>query len=126
LDTLAGVVKSITPADPVPVPAQAAQEGLAWRWDESESEGVTRLREVSARPLGFSFTFSSHPQFDFCFKWPVLREIVRRFLSVMNCFVVLAYSFVLALVLFSHFIFSFVRSFGLFRRAAWPNILQFV
>jgi hypothetical protein len=57
LDTLAGVVKSITPADPVPVPPQAAQEGLAWRWDESESEGVTRLREVSGRPLGFGFTF---------------------------------------------------------------------
>ncbi|KAJ2929905.1 hypothetical protein H1R20_g7191, partial [Candolleomyces eurysporus] len=46
LDTLAGAVKSITPPDPVPVPAQAAQEGLTWRWDESESEGVTRLREI--------------------------------------------------------------------------------
>ncbi|KAJ2935631.1 hypothetical protein H1R20_g1464, partial [Candolleomyces eurysporus] len=49
LDTLAGAVKSITPPDPVPVPAQAAQEGLTWRWDESESEGVTRLREEERR-----------------------------------------------------------------------------
>ncbi|RXW17757.1 hypothetical protein EST38_g8091 [Candolleomyces aberdarensis] len=58
LDTLAGAIKSITPPDPVSVPAQAAQEGLAWRWDESESEGVTRLREAALTAIATLTLFS--------------------------------------------------------------------